>query len=27
LESHYAEKNPRSKGKREVILSMYLAGE
>jgi superfamily II DNA/RNA helicase/HKD family nuclease len=27
LESHYAEQNPRSKGKREVILSMYLAGE
>jgi superfamily II DNA or RNA helicase len=27
LESHYAEQNPRSMGKREVILSMYLAGE
>jgi superfamily II DNA/RNA helicase/HKD family nuclease len=27
LESHIAEKNPRMKGKREVILSMYLAGE
>lgn len=27
LESHYAEENPRSAGKREVILSMYLAGE
>jgi len=27
LESHYAEQNPRSKGRREVILSMYLAGE
>lgn len=27
LESHYAEQNPRSTGKREVILSMYLAGE
>jgi superfamily II DNA or RNA helicase len=26
LESHYAEQNPRSTGKREVILSMYLAG-
>jgi len=25
LESHYAEQNPRSQGKREVILSMYLA--
>lgn len=25
LESHYAEENPRSAGKREVILSMYLA--
>lgn len=24
LESHYAEENPRSAGKREVILSMYL---
>ena len=27
LESHYAEQHPRTKGKREVILSMYLAGE
>ncbi len=27
LQSHYAEENPRSAGKREVILSMYLAGE
>jgi len=27
LESHYAEQNPRSQGKREVILSMYMAGE
>jgi superfamily II DNA/RNA helicase len=27
LESHYVEDNPRSAGKREVILSMYLAGE
>jgi len=27
LESHYVEENPRSAGKREVILSMYLAGE
>jgi len=27
LESHYAEQNPRFTGKREVILSMYLAGE
>jgi hypothetical protein len=27
LEGHCAEKNPRSAGKREVILSMYLAGE
>lgn len=27
LGSHYAEENPRSVGKREVILSMYLAGE
>lgn len=26
LESHYAEENPRSAGKREVILSMYLEG-
>ena len=26
LESHYAELNPRTQGKREVILSMYLAG-
>jgi hypothetical protein len=25
LESHYAEQNPRSAGKREVILSMYLS--
>lgn len=25
LVSHYAEKNPRSSGKREVILSMYLS--
>ena len=27
LESHYAEQNPRSQGKREVILSMVLVGE
>ena len=27
LESHYVEDNPRDTGKREVILSMYLAGE
>jgi superfamily II DNA/RNA helicase len=27
LESHYVEDNPRAAGKREVILSMYLAGE
>jgi superfamily II DNA or RNA helicase len=27
LESHYVEENPRMAGKREVILSMYLAGE
>ena len=27
LESHYVEDNPRVAGKREVILSMYLAGE
>ncbi|HJS17831.1 MAG TPA: helicase-related protein [Anaerolineales bacterium] len=27
LESHYVEENPRSAGKREVILSMYLAGQ
>ena len=27
LESHYAEQHPRTKGKREVILSMYLAEE
>lgn len=27
LGSHYVEDNPRSAGKREVILSMYLAGE
>lgn len=27
LESHYAEQHPRTQGKREVILSMYLAGE
>jgi len=27
LESHYAEQNPLSKGKREVILSMYLGEE
>jgi hypothetical protein len=27
LESHYVEENPRAAGKREVILSMYLAGE
>jgi hypothetical protein len=27
LEGHYAEKNPRASGKREVILSMYLNGE
>lgn len=26
LESHYVEENPHSAGKREVILSMYLAG-
>ncbi len=25
LESHYVEDNPRSAGKREVILSMYLS--
>jgi superfamily II DNA/RNA helicase len=27
LQEHYAEQNPRSFGKREVILSMYLTGE
>lgn len=27
LGSHYVEENPRSAGKREVILSMYLSGE
>ena len=27
LESHYAEQNPAASGKREVILSLYLAGE
>jgi len=27
LESHYVEENPMTQGKREVILSMYLAGE
>jgi superfamily II DNA or RNA helicase len=27
LESHYAERNPQTQGKREVILSMYLANE
>ncbi|HOT59045.1 MAG TPA: helicase-related protein [Spirochaetales bacterium] len=27
LQQHYAEQNPRSSGKREVILSMYLTGE
>jgi superfamily II DNA/RNA helicase len=27
LESHYVEDNPRTAGKREVILSMYLTGE
>ncbi len=27
LEDHYAEQNPLSFGKREVILSMYLSGE
>jgi len=27
LESHYAEQNPAVFGKREVILSLYLAGE
>jgi len=27
LQLHYAEQNPRSVGKREVILSMYLTGE
>lgn len=27
LQEHYAEKNPRSFGKREVILSMYLMGQ
>lgn len=27
LQSHYAEKNPAVSGKREVILSLYLAGE
>ncbi len=27
LQGHYVEANPRSAGKREVILSMYLAGE
>ena len=27
LQGHYVEANPRAAGKREVILSMYLAGE
>ena len=27
LEEHYAEQNPAVFGKREVILSLYLAGE
>ena len=27
LAGHYAEQNPRTAGKREVILSMYLSGE
>ncbi len=27
LEGHYAEQNPHSFGKREIILSMYLCGE
>ncbi|MDP1713711.1 MAG: helicase-related protein [Anaerolineales bacterium] len=27
LQPHYVEENPRAAGKREVILSMYLAGE
>ncbi len=27
LQSHYAEQNPAVFGKREVILSLYLAGE
>lgn len=27
LEGHYAERNPQFSGKREVILSLYLAGE
>ncbi len=27
LESHYVEDNPRAEGRREVILSMYLAGD
>ncbi len=27
LESHYAEYNPQSSGRREVILSLYLRGE
>lgn len=27
LEAHYAEQNPQVTGKREVILSMYLAGD
>ncbi len=27
LQEHYAEQNPRSFGKREVILSMYLTGK
>jgi len=27
LESHYAEQNPAVSGKREVILSLYLAGK
>jgi len=27
LQGHYVEENPRAAGKREVILSMYLAGE
>ena len=27
LQSHYAEQNPTVFGKREVILSLYLAGD
>ena len=27
LEAHYAEQNPQTAGKREVILSMYLSGD